>query len=79
MARKNEQILEWSQSIMFSYDKANVYGENKIKGTDIYVNIGYSAAHIMCIIKELLNIYDIDITEFVYSAKGKTESKQGEN
>ncbi len=79
LARKNEQILEWSQSIMFSYDKANVYGENKIKGTDIYVNIGYSAAHIMCIIKELLNIYDIDITEFVYSAKGKTESKQGEN
>ncbi len=79
LARKNEQILEWSQSIMFSYDVANVYGENKIKGTDIYVNVGYSAAHIMCIIKELLNIYDIDITEFVYSAKGKTESKQGEN
>lgn len=79
LARKNERILDWSQSIMFSYDVANVYGENKIKGTDIYVNVGYSAAHIMCIIKELLSIYDIDITEFVYSAKGKSDLKQGES
>lgn len=79
LARRNEKILEWSQSIMFSYDVANVYGENKIKGTDIYVNIGYSAAHIMCIIKELLSIYDIDITEFVYSAKGKSDSQQSES
>lgn len=79
LARKNEKILDWSQSIMFSYDVANVYGENRIKGTDIYVNVGYSAAHIMCIIKELLSIYDIDITEFVYSAKGKSDSKQGES
>lgn len=79
MAKRNEQILDWSQSVMFSYDAEQVYGDHKIKGTDIYVNVGYSAAHIVSIIRELLNIFDIDITEFVYSAKAKNDPRQQEN
>lgn len=79
MAKRNEQILDWSQSVMFSYDAEQVYGDHKIKGTDIYVNVGYSASHIVSIIRELLNIFDIDITEFVYSAKAKNDPRQQEN
>lgn len=69
MAKNDERIVSWSQSIMFSYDKNKVNGELKIKNTDIYENTGYSASHIMHIIKALLEKYDIDITEFVYSAR----------
>ncbi len=69
MAKNNEKIVSWSQSIMFSYDKNQINGDYKIKGSDIYENVGYSAAHIMYIVKALLERYEIDITEFVYSAK----------
>lgn len=69
MAKNDERIVSWSQSIMFSYDKNKVNGDLKIKNTDIYENTGYSASHIMHIIKALLEKYDIDITEFVYSAR----------
>lgn len=69
MAKNDERIVIWSQSIMFSYDKNKVNGDLKIKNTDIYENTGYSASHIMHIIKALLEKYDIDITEFVYSAR----------
>lgn len=69
MAKNNERILSWSQSIIFSYDKDKVNGDLKIKGSDIYEDVGYSAAHIMHIIKALLDKYNIDITDFVYSAK----------
>lgn len=69
MAKNDERIVSWSQSIIFSYDKNKVNGDLKIKNTDIYENTGYSASHIMHIIKALLEKYDIDITEFVYSAR----------
>lgn len=69
MAKNDERIVSWSQSIMFSYDKNKVNGDLKIKNTDIYENTGYSASHIMHTIKALLEKYDIDITEFVYSAR----------
>ena len=54
---------------MFSYDPTVVTSGYKIKGTDIYENIGYSASHIISIIRALLDRYDIDQSEFVYSAK----------
>ncbi len=69
MAKSEEKIVNWSQSILFSYDKNTVKGNIKVKGSDIYENTGYSASHIMHIIKALLDRYEIDITEFVYSAK----------
>jgi uncharacterized protein with ParB-like and HNH nuclease domain len=69
MARNNERLLSWSQNIMFSFDKNNVYGDYKVKDTDIYENIGFSAAHTMQIIAALLDKYDIDHADFIYSAR----------
>src|SRR5699024_8948862 len=69
MAKNDERIVIWSQSIMFSNDKNKVNGDLKLKNTDIYENTGYSASHIMDSIKALLEEYDIDITGFVYSAR----------
>lgn len=69
MARSNERLIDWSQNVMFSYDPTVVTSGYKIKGTDIYENIGYSASHIISIIRALLDRYDIDQSEFVYSAK----------
>lgn len=80
MAKSEEKIVSWSQSIMFSYDVKKINGDLKIKGSDIYENTGYSAAHIMYIIKALLEKYDIDVTEFVYSARSnKNDSVKTED
>lgn len=56
MARKNEKILSWSQNVMFSYDVNEVYGDYKLETTDIYMSTGFSAAHIMYIIRALLEL-----------------------
>lgn len=69
MARNNERLLSWSQNVMFSYDVDEVYGDYKLGDTDIYESIGFSAAHIMYIIRALLDKYDIDRSDFVYSAR----------
>jgi len=69
MAQNNERLLSWSQNIMFSYDQNKVYGDYRIKDTDISENVGFSAAHTMQIISALLDKYDIDHSEFAYSAR----------
>ena len=69
MAKNKETILSWSQQVMFSYSIDDVVGEYKIGDTDIYQSTGYSAAHIMYIIKALLEKYDIELSEFSYCAR----------
>ena len=69
MARNDEQPVSWSQNVMFSYDSTKTTGDYQIKGTSIYESVGFSAYHIMCIIHALLIKYDIEATEFVYSAR----------
>ena len=69
MARNDEQLVSWSQNVMFSYDSTKTTGDYQIKGTSIYESVGFSAYHIMCIIHALLIKYDIEATEFVYSAR----------
>lgn len=69
MARNDEQPVSWSQNVMFSYDSTKTTGDYQIKGTSIYESVGFSAYHIMCIIHALLIKYDIETTEFVYSAR----------
>lgn len=69
MARNNERLLSWSQNVMFSYDVDEVYGDYKLGDTDIYESTGFSAAHIMYIIRALLDKYDIDRSDFAYSAR----------
>lgn len=56
---------------MFSYDPGKVNGDYKIGGTDIYENSGFLASHIMSIIQALLDRYDIDHNDFIYSARTK--------
>ena len=79
LARNNERIVSWSQNIMFSYDAEKVSGEYKIEGTDIYESTGFSAYHIMCIIRALLERYDLEENEFTYSAKSNNPSAKKEN
>lgn len=69
MARNNEKLVSWSQNIMFSYDVEQISGDYKIENTDIYESTGFSASHIICIIRALLEKYDIEESDFVYSAK----------
>lgn len=79
MARVDEQLLPWSQNILFSYDPAKVTGEFHIDGTAILVSQGFSASHIVQIIRALLEKYDIDQDDFVYSARSsKTQGSQSE-
>lgn len=54
---------------MFSYDVEQISGDYKISGTDIYESTGFSAAHIMYIVRALLDKYDIERSDFVYSAR----------
>ena len=82
MARHDEQLVSWSQNVMFSYDSTKTTGDYQIKGTSIYESVGFSAYHIMCIIHALLIKYDIEATEFVYSARSNRsvdESTSGES
>lgn len=79
MARNNEQIVPWSQNIMFSYDVNMVSGDYLLNNTDIYESTGFSAYHIVCIIRALLERYEIDQNDFVYSARSnKTAGKEKE-
>lgn len=77
MARENNQPLNWSQMVMFSYSEDEVWGDYRIKGTDIYQSTGFSASHTMSIIKALLEKYDIDNEDFIYSARN-TIAQKGE-
>lgn len=69
MARANSQIVGWSKNVMFSYEPGVTSGDQKIDGTDIYVSEGFSASHIICIIRSLLENYGIELAEFSYSAR----------
>lgn len=76
MARNNEPIFAGSQTAMFSYDIDKVYGDWKIAKTDIYQNTGFSAAHIVYIIQALLDRFDIDRSDFVYSARSNKTAER---
>ena len=70
MARSNENILEWSSVVMFSYDYKLTWGSNlKVADSEIYESSGFSAATIMCIIRALVDRYGLDRSDFVYSAR----------
>ena len=69
MAEKDDTLVPWSQIIMFSYDPNKLYGTNPIGTSGIYYSVGFSASYTMYIIKELLDKYEIEHNEFVYSAR----------
>lgn len=72
MAKADECPVSWSSNVMFSYDSSKTTGDSKISGTDIFRSTGFSATHIMYIIRALLDRYSIDRSDFVYSAKTST-------
>ena len=69
MARNNERLLSWSQNVMFSYDPDVTTGDDKLGETNIYVSSGFSASHIMYIVQALIDKFEIERNEFVYSAR----------
>ena len=75
MARENNQPLSWSKMVLFSYSEDEVYGDYRIKGTSIYQSTGFSASHTMSIIKALLEKYEIDTDDFIYSARNTVPQK----
>ncbi len=77
MAKNNEKLVEWSQNIMFSFDETVINGDYKIPGTEIYENVGFSAAHIIYIIQALFDKYEIDYSDFVYSARSNKPVDKG--
>ena len=50
----------------------------KVANTDIYESTGFSAAHIMYIIRALLDKYDIEWSDFAYSARSTKPSGKEE-
>lgn len=78
MARNNEKLISRYQNVMFSYDVNEVDGDYKLGDTDIYESTGFSsAAYIMCIIRALLDRYEIDRNDFVYSARSNKPTAKG--
>lgn len=69
LALHDAQVLSWSQNVMFSYSASKTTGDYRIKETNIFESVGFSATHIMYIIQALLDLYEIDHTDFVYSAR----------
>ena len=71
LARNNERLISWSGIVLFSYDKEVVSSEISymVNGTDIHVSNGFSAMYIISFIRALLEKYDIDQNDFVYSAR----------
>lgn len=68
-AQKNH-LFSGSSYPFFSYDKEKVNNPIKIKDTEIYMSSGFSAAHIIRIIKHLINAYGLDVEgDFVYVAR----------
>ncbi len=75
MARNDERLLDWSECVMFSYDCNKTWGANvKVSGSDIYRSNGFSASHIMHNVAALLDRYDLDYSDFSYSAKDTDSS-----
>ena len=69
LALNEKNPIDGYQSIVFTYKSRNVNRDYRIGDTGIYVRLGYSAAHTISIIKALLQKYDIDTDDFVYSAR----------
>lgn len=79
-AEHNTKVISSWTRIFFSYDKTKVGDSDiKIKNTDIYINkAGLSASDTIYAIMKLLECYDIDLNDFVYSARSNTSKNEGQ-
>ena len=78
LANYNETVGDWSSIVLFTYDSSKVKGDYKIPNTNIYEATGFSTWYIMTIIKKLLNVYELDIDDFVYSARSNKKGDREE-
>ncbi|MBR1483419.1 MAG: DUF262 domain-containing protein [Ruminococcus sp.] len=70
---RNNHLFSGSYYPFFSYDKSKAHNPVKIPDTEIYMSSGFSAAHIIRIIKQLINAHGLDIeSDFVYVARSVT-------
>lgn len=69
MCENKKKLFETSMYPFFSYNAQELKYPDQVANSGIYHSTGYSAAHCMWIIQALLDKYEIDRTEFVYSAK----------
>ena len=62
-------------ALSISYEKGKSIESDKIPGTDIYINSHKSAHDIMIIVKALIDKYEIERGEFIYTAKDNRSKK----
>lgn len=77
-AEHNAKVINGWTRVFFSYDKS-VVGDSdyKVKNTEIYINrYGLSASDTVYAIKKLLESYDVDLGDFVYSARSNSQPKE---
>ncbi|MBO7431240.1 MAG: DUF262 domain-containing protein [Spirochaetia bacterium] len=67
LAKHNIHLVEGKYSA-FSYERKNVNTDSQLDNTDIFISIKYSAPKIIKIISKLLEYYEIDQSDFIYSA-----------
>ncbi len=67
LAKDNVHLIEGKYA-SFSYDRNQVNENTKIEGTDIYISHNYTAPKLVMIISKLLDYYEIEQSDFVYSA-----------
>lgn len=69
MCENKKKLFQTSMYPFFSYNAQELKNPDQVANSGIYHSTGYSAAHCMWIIQALLDKYEIDRTEFVYSAR----------
>ncbi len=69
MCDNNQKLFPTSMYPFFSYDAKEIKNPDQVADSGIYHSTGYSAANCMWIIRALLDKYEIDRTEFLYSAR----------
>ncbi len=69
MCENKKKLFQTSMLPFFSYNAQELKNPDQVANSGIYHSTGYSAAHCMWIIQALLDKYEIDRTEFVYSAR----------
>lgn len=77
LAKENTR-LTGGEYASFSYDRTKVNKDTQIEGTDIYISHNYNSPKIMEIILHLLEYYEIDPDDFVYSACSTDMKKESE-
>ena len=75
IAKNNEQFVSWSKKVFISCDNSLFRYYDQLSDTGIYYDTNLSAPHKLSIIKALLNEYDIDLEDFVYTAKSNKNKK----